>query len=113
VRAGSRPPTVPAVEEQRRHVRLMTDYGAEWPLWTVGMAAPGELGLSSALTARLASWNELFQEHFHWDDGWRDQDARARFAAEGPRLLRDLRRELPDAEVEYDDWTRSEVSDPG
>ncbi|MGY1718710.1 hypothetical protein ACI8AG_06665 [Blastococcus sp. SYSU DS0552] len=97
----------------RRHVRLMTDYGAEWPLWTVGLTDPGRLGLSEELTARLAAWNELFQEHFHWDGGWRDPDARARFAAEGPRLLRDLRRELPDDEVEFDDWTQSGVFGPG
>ncbi|MDP5182645.1 hypothetical protein QOZ88_08330 [Blastococcus sp. BMG 814] len=93
--------------QARRHVRLMTDYGAAWPLWTVGPTHPATLGLSEALTARLTTWNQLFQEHFHWDDGWRDPDARARFAAEGPRLLRDLRRELPDDEVELDDWTQS------
>ncbi|TYP90686.1 hypothetical protein BD833_101404 [Blastococcus xanthinilyticus] len=92
----------------------MTDYMAAWPLWIDhGLTTPAALGLSAALTARLAAWNELFQEHFHWNGGWRDPDARARFAADGPQLLRDLRRELPDDEVELDDWTQEEVSDPG
>ncbi|MGY2065726.1 hypothetical protein [Blastococcus sp. SYSU DS0619] len=100
--------------ERRRHVQLMPDYMAGWPLWTVGrLTAPASLGLSEALAARLADWNELFQEHFSWDDGWRNPDARARFAAEAPRLLRDLRRELPDDEVELDDWTQSAVSGSG
>ncbi|WP_346619112.1 hypothetical protein [Blastococcus montanus] len=88
----------------------MTDYGAGSPLWTDGgNTDPAELGVSAALAARLDEWNELFQEHFHWDGGWRDAGARARFAAEGPRLLRDLQRELPEAEVELDDWTQDGV----
>ena len=86
-------------------VRLMSDYGAGWPLWAEnGLTAASDWELSPALMERLQAWDDLFDGHFHWDRGWRDGGARDAYHRDAPRLLRDLERELPHANVELHLW---------
>jgi hypothetical protein len=83
----------------------MSDYSAGWPLWTGGgLTSPGDWELSPALLERLQAWDDLFDQHFHWDKGWRDGAARRAYHHDAPRLVRDLERELPAATVELDLW---------
>jgi hypothetical protein len=90
----------------RGKLRLSTDYSAPSPVWSdLGCVGLGELGISPALARRLDAWNELFQDHFHWDGGWQDSAAREQFAAQAHQLVRDLERELDPVEVVLDDWT--------
>ena len=87
-------------------IRLATDYSAPTPLWSdAGGLDYAELGLTPPLAARLAAWNDLFQDHYRWDGGWQDAQARASFAALAHRLVRDLEHELDPTEVVLDDWT--------
>ena len=91
----------------------MSDYGAGWPLWSdeEGLLAPDAFSLSASLVADLRNWQELFDSQFHWDDGWRTQQAESRYAREAPQLLHRLREELGSlVQVTLDAWP---VSDPG
>jgi hypothetical protein len=95
-----------------RPVKLMSDYGAGWPLWSAeeGLLAPDALSVSTSLTADLRAWQDLFESEFHWDRGWRTREAEARYARAGPELLHRLRRELgPAVPVVLDVWP---VTDP-
>ena len=87
-------------------LRLSPDYSAPSPVWSDhGCVGLGDLGISPALATRLDAWNELFQEHFRYDSGWDGPAARAEFATQAYRLLRDLRAELDPTEVVLEDWT--------
>lgn len=92
--------------ERLARIALTTDYSAPTPLWSdAGWRPHADMGLTPPLLARLEAWNDLFQEHYHWDGGWRDAQARASFAALSHHLVRDLERELDPTEVVLDDWT--------
>ena len=91
-------------EAGERRVRLMPDYSAEWPLWTDGMISGATLGLSPDLQRALQEWATFFDAHFHHERGWDAPTHRTAFAHHGHELLWWLRAELPDLEVEYDDW---------
>lgn len=93
-------------------VKLMSDYSAGWPLWSAqeGLLAPDSLLLSAQLTADLRAWQELFEQDFHWDHGWRTVEAEVRYSRLAPELLHRLRRELgPTVHVSLDAWP---VTDP-
>jgi hypothetical protein len=95
-----------------RRVKLMSDYVAGWPLWTVeeGLIAPGAFSLSASLTADLRDWQELFEREFHWDRGWRTPEAEAHYARAAPGLLLRLNQELgPDVHVTVDTWPVSDT----
>jgi hypothetical protein len=86
--AESRSPSVVDVRSDRR-VRLMSDYGVDWPLWgDEGELQPAALGLSDDLTARLQAWQRLFEERFHYESGWRSAEDAAAYAADGVQLQR-------------------------
>jgi hypothetical protein len=96
----------------KRRVKLMSDYSAGWPLWSAdeGLLAPDAFSLSASLAADLRAWQDLFEDEFHWDRGWRTLEAEARYARTGPDLLHRLRRELgPAVLVTLDAWP---VTDP-
>lgn len=87
-----------------RVIRLMSDYSAV-PLWHGGMIAIEWLELSPELEHDILAWDELFQTRFHWEDGWRDLDARDEYARLGPILRDRLAAEVKDfAVVELDLW---------
>jgi hypothetical protein len=95
-----------------RMVKLMSDYSAGWPLWSAneGLLAPDALSLSAPLAADLRAWQDLFEDEFHWDRGWRTLEAEARYALAGLELLHRLRRELgPAVHVTLNAWP---VTDP-
>jgi hypothetical protein len=95
-----------------QQVTLMSDYGADWPLWSPpeGLLAPEAFSLSAGLVTDLHAWQDLFEQQFHWDHGWRTPEAEARYAQAAPQLLHRLRRELgPTVHVTLNTWP---VSDP-
>lgn len=83
----------------------MTEYGADWPLWSDGMTTPEEPGPSPVLVAGLHDWQDLFDREFHWDTGWRTGDAQDRYARAAADLLHRLTHEVaPDVDVVLDAW---------
>jgi hypothetical protein len=93
-------------------VKLMSDYSADWPLWSAeeGLLTPESLALSPALVADLLAWQELFECEFRWDHGWRSPESEARYARIAPELLNRLRIELgPTWQVVMNTWP---VTDP-
>jgi hypothetical protein len=97
---------------ERRQLKLMSDYGADWPLWSdrEGLLAPDAFSLSASLATDLRTWQNLFDCEFHWDSGWRTPEAENRYARAAPQLLHRLRQELgPHVQVTLDAWP---VTDP-
>ncbi|MGH3326752.1 MAG: hypothetical protein ACRDPT_02960 [Streptomycetales bacterium] len=83
----------------------MSDYGADWPLWEGGMIGPEDLDLSAGLAADLKAWQDLFEDYFHWESGWRTPEAKERYARDADTLLNRLREELgPGFDVQPDAW---------
>lgn len=79
----------------------MSEYGVDFPVWDLSPAAdgdyllgPGSLDLSAGLVADLLAWQHLFDQGYHWEDGWRDDEARDAYAAQAPRLRDRLQAEL-------------------
>jgi len=92
----------------RQKIRLMSEYSADFSLWNMGsdpdkeyLLSVGSLDITPELTADLLSWNGLFEEHFHYESGWRNDTARDAYASAGPRLLARLQAERG---RDYDIW---------
>jgi hypothetical protein len=89
--------------EERSTIRLMVEYGLEWPLWTEGVPLePWELGLSAGLTERLRGWNDLWATRYDFEKGWateRDRETFARDAVTLATVLADEVRHFADVEV--------------
>jgi hypothetical protein len=64
-----------------------------------GYLIPSDLGLSSDLASRLATW--LREYAAARDAGYRDADHVAQLDQEGERICAAVRQELADAKVEY------------
>lgn len=60
------------------------------------MQAPEDYGLSDALSTKLASWNQQFQDNMHWDLGWHAGFDAEAWERTGRRLARDIQRETGD-----------------
>lgn len=79
-------------------VKLMSEYGAESPIWTSdGMVSPEDVGLSAPLSADLLEWQDHFERHFHHDTGWNSEPSREWYAEEAERLSQAVARELGNA----------------
>lgn len=93
---------------RRPILRLMPDYGAEWPLWTVdGMVDPKTLGLSEELADDLRVWQELFDANFDPERGWVSVHARQCFRALGRRIYSRLVLETGNAfKIDKRNWPR-------
>jgi hypothetical protein len=64
------------------------------------------------LLDRLAAWQEEFDSNFHWQQGWRSEDARDRWANEAQDLARDVRAELGTrAELFVDLWPLQDANE--
>ncbi|GAA4386059.1 hypothetical protein [Tsukamurella soli] len=86
-----------------RTIRIMSDYGSS-PLWSFGNIGTDTVGLSADLVTRLDDWQQLFDEHFHWETGWDDADVCTRYDELGRALLPLVSAELPGYAVELDLW---------
>jgi hypothetical protein len=84
----------------------MSDYRVGWPLWDGhGAMDPSALDLPDELAARINAWQEHFEQHFHYDHGWRSPVEAAVYAAEGKALQRLLTATIGDwADVELNLW---------
>lgn len=86
-----------------RMIRIMSDYGST-PLWAEGCIDTDSVGLSADLVTRLDAWQQLFDEHFHWERGWDTADAATQYTAEGHALLELVSAQLPGYIVELHLW---------
>lgn len=85
----------PKATDGRLSIRLMVEYGVDWPLWgDEGHLEPWELGLSAGLTERLRAWNELWESSHDYGVGWKTRDAQTRFKRGEAMLAADLGREV-------------------
>ena len=80
-------------------VRLMNDYTAKWPLWTIPMSQRSDWQLSDELATRLEAWAAVFNAHYDFMTGWPDVKMRDAQRAEGVKLAALLQAELGD------EWT--------
>ncbi|MFG1611058.1 hypothetical protein [Actinoplanes sp. NPDC049265] len=79
----------------REHIRLMSEYGADWPLFgDEGETDPTLLGVSAELATRLRAWQEHFERHFHHEHGWRAPEHATAYTEEGLLLHRLLTAEI-------------------
>ncbi|CAM3400620.1 hypothetical protein [Isoptericola cucumis] len=91
----------------RHLVKLMNDYNADWPIWTLDPAAEaaGDAAVDDDLAARLRAWAGAFNEHFHHEHGWDDPRVAAAHRAEAEALRDALAAALPRPwKVELDYW---------
>lgn len=77
-------------------VRLMNDYAAKWPLWTIPMTRRSDWNLSDGLTSRLEAWAATFNAQYHFMTGWPTTEMREAQRAEGVELAALLQTELGD-----------------
>jgi hypothetical protein len=94
-------------------LRLSSDYGAEWPLWSdgEGMVDPTAHGVPAALCAELRAWQALFDAGFDPDSGWRSGSVERQYARRAIDLLRRLQAELgADVTVSLDLWPLADAS---
>ncbi|MDQ0093554.1 hypothetical protein J2T21_001421 [Paeniglutamicibacter psychrophenolicus] len=77
-----------------RVLRIFCDYDAEWPLWETGLQCPEDYGLSEELSSRLASWNEDFQQHMHWERGWAEGFDVHEWNDSGRQIAQEVQREV-------------------
>ncbi len=99
-----------AGQSGRRSVRLVADFGREWPLWEDDPAhdvrnlctAPDDYGLSDSLTTALREWFDYWQAHYDADATWDSSANHAHWWARGRELAAALRVELADiADVRF------------
>ena len=85
----------PKTGPDRLSLRLMVEYGVDWPLWSDdGPMEPWELGLSANLTERLRSWQKLWETRHRYDKGWKTKKDRKLFNSNEEALAADLAREV-------------------
>jgi len=79
-----------------RVVILSPDYSAQLPISSEdsGQVSWRTTDFSPELLDRLADWQEEFDSNFHWEKGWRSEQALARWAQEATNLAAELRRKL-------------------
>jgi hypothetical protein len=75
----------PGVAQQT--IRLMPDYGCEFPLWRDGSDLPPESMADPALRHDLVTWNQLFLDNFSYEQGWANDESRAQFAGGATSLV--------------------------
>jgi hypothetical protein len=75
-------------------VTLEPEYSVELPLGGDGVLAWQRTKFSPQLLDRLAAWQEDFENGFHYDTGWRSQQARNQWAAQAEELEAEVRAEL-------------------
>lgn len=87
-------------------VRLMSRYSAPSPVWTQEgcLADPSVLGLPPRLVTEMLEWQQFFDAHVHWDEGWDSRDARTWCTAEGEHLHSRLQAQLPAQRVVLGLW---------
>ena len=84
-------------------IRLMNDYGADWPLWEDGLLPEGEPAVPPELERRLLAGADGFGRS-RWETGWDTVAERDHHVREGESLLADLQSALPDHEIVLDLW---------
>jgi hypothetical protein len=94
----------------RASVKLMNDYGVDWPLWgRDGLAYEGEWLISPELSTRLKAWAANFNAHFHYERGWDGTAKCQEHRTEGISLHQLLSDELgQDFDVTVDLWETTE-----
>ena len=81
-----------------RRIRVMNDYGTDWPVWDrEGGTVPGDFpDLSSSLVTDLLNWGRTFQEEYSHRSGWPDGFDHDAYFRKGRLLADRLQGELGD-----------------
>lgn len=99
-----------APDERPAKVRLSPDYSAPYPLWPLSDATAAMV--PEAVMAKLVAWQKDFDANFHWETGWRSDEARDRWAAAATELGPEVRAALDGrAELEVDLWPLTTETD--
>ena len=84
-------------------LRLFPEYMVDVPVFP--RSDDTDALLPEGLLDRLIAWNEFFNENYHYEKGWRSEEAKEKWAEEAPSLVADLKDSLADkAELEIDLW---------
>ncbi|GEB24088.1 hypothetical protein BAURA63_02204 [Brevibacterium aurantiacum] len=79
-------------------IRFFPDWGRKEPLWshdTWDIAVrTSDLPISMELAHDLHSYMDFWGDHFDPFDDWDSESSRAHFAAEGSRLIHELKEQL-------------------
>ena len=91
------------------HVKLMNEYGTEFPLWAYDEDEDGpffrEDLVSAEMLRALTHWAEYFDDFYDPESGWPSQDVCRRQFAAGGTLFAALQHDLgPEITVEYRFW---------
>jgi hypothetical protein len=84
--------------DARRTVRLLADYGVEWPLWDAQgpVDDPLSLGLSEPLCGRIRRWFVASGEASFQEEPLAEDMSDEEFEAEALRLVDAIQEELGD-----------------
>lgn len=87
----------------------MPEYNVDIPVWP--RCQETDQLIPETLRKRLRSWQELFDENFHYDHGWTNTEVAERWRKLGRQLEKDLRESLPpDVTLDVNYWP---VESPG
>lgn len=86
----------------RRRIKLLPDFGREWPLWEDDhehdvlniQTSPDDYGLSDDLTRRLRDWFDFWAAHYDPDALWDASSNHAEWHEDGRQIARSLRDEV-------------------
>ena len=84
-------------------ITLMCEYGVTVPLFP--QDDDTETLVSAGLLAQLVEWQQSFDANFHWEEGWRSDDARSRWIDAAQVLYPKVKQEIAGrAPVVLDLW---------
>ncbi|CAN5370443.1 hypothetical protein BH09ACT4_BH09ACT4_18450 [soil metagenome] len=94
----------------RRTIKLLADFGRDWPLWEDDdendavnlLTSPDDYGLSDELTLRMRVWFDFWAAHYDPDSMWNTSANHARWHQDGRAIASAMRAEVRDfADVKF------------
>lgn len=76
-------------------ISIAPDYGASLPLWPGQKAGDPEEFLPQELLSRLSDWQQYWESHHDYPQGWDSEEARSSWESDGAILVSDIRAALP------------------
>ena len=97
-----------------QRIRMVNEYGADWPFWDdEGPLDVEDLPLPQELAERVLAWAAGFNGAFDGEQGWRTVALRDAHVAEGRELCAEVQAAVPpQITVELEIW-ETKVAPPG